>query len=123
MARSSSILIHLIRDVTVVNFNKPSILDMAEVQQIGEQLFELVDNQARKKIILDFSKVKSLSSSALGVLITLRHKADAIKGKVVVCSLRKELQRVFKISRFDKLFTFCDDEEQALATFGVTTAG
>ena len=117
------LLIHWIRDVTVVNFNDSSILDGAQVEQIGEQLYELVDHKDRKKLILDFSNVQLLSSSALGVLITLRTKAEQIKGRVVLCGLRKDLRKVFKITRLDKLFTFCDDEEKALATFGITTAG
>ena len=123
MPTSAQLLIHPIRDVTVVTFNQTSIIDTAQVERIGEQLYELVDNQARRRIILDFAKVSSLSSSALGILIKLQNKADRIDGKVVLCGLRKELRRVFKISKLEKLFTFCADEEKGLATFGVTTAG
>ena len=123
MASAARLLIHMIRDVTVVNFHDSSILDTVQVQQIGEELYDLVDSKARRKLILDFSKVQLLSSSALGVLITLRKKADQIKGQVVICGLRQDLRKIFKITNLERLFTFCDDEEQALNTFGVTTAG
>lgn len=123
MPSSARLLIHPIRDVTIVNFNDTSILDTVHVEQIGEDLYDLVDRKARRKLILDFSKVQLLSSSALGVLITLRKKAEQIKGQVIICGLRKDLKKVFKITKLEKLFTFCDDEEQALARFGITTAG
>ncbi len=123
MPAPARLLIHPIRDVTIVNFNDASILDAVQVEQIGEQLYELVDRKGRKKLVLDFSNVKLLSSSALGVLITLRKKADQIRGQVVLCGVRKDLRKVFKITRLNKMFTFCDDEEKALATFGITTAG
>jgi anti-sigma B factor antagonist len=111
------------RDVTVVNFADTSIMDTQQVQLLGQELYDLVDKQARRKIILDFDKIRFLSSSALSVLITLRKKADAIKARVVICSLRDELRKVFKITNLEKMFDFCDNEEQALAVFNVTTAG
>ena len=86
-------------------------------------MFELVTVRACKKIVLDFSKVKFLSSSALGIMIRLRKEAQAIKGKIVFCSLRKDLRQIFKITNLDKLFEFYDNEEQALNSFGVATAG
>src|SRR5437667_379484 len=123
MPNPTRLLIHPIRDVTVVNFNESSILDALQVQQIGEELYDLVDTKARRKIILDFANVKFLSSSALGVLITLRKKSAEIKGQVLICSLRPELRKVFKITNLEKLFEFYDTEERALTTFGVTTMG
>ncbi len=123
MPGSGRLFIHPVRDVTVVNLADASILDAQQVQQIGDELYDLVDKQARRKIIIDFSKVRFLSSSALGVLITLRKKADQIKGKVVFCSLREDLRKVFKITNLEKMFEFYDNEEKALGVFGVTTVG
>lgn len=123
MAASGKLLIHPIRDVVVVNFNDASILDAAQVQQIGEELYALIDQQARRKIVLDFEKVRFLSSSALGILITLRKKADQIKGRVVLCNLRDDLRKVFRITNLEKMFEFHDSEEKALGSFGVTTMG
>lgn len=123
MAGSGRLLIQSLRDVTVVNFCDASILDTQQVQQIGQELFDLVDKQARRRIILDFDKVRFLSSSALGILITLRKKADAIKAKIMICSLRDDLRKVFKITNLERMFEFHDNEEQALNAFGVTTAG
>jgi len=117
------LFIHPIRDITVVNFNESAILDTVQVQQIGEELYELVDGQARRKLILDFSNVKFLSSSALGVLITLRKKADEIKGQVLLCSLRPDLRKIFKITNLEKLFEFHETEEKALNALGVTSMG
>ena len=66
MAGSGRLLIHPLRDVTVVNFGDASILDSQHVQDIGEELFALVDKQARRKIVIDFAKVRFLSSSGAG---------------------------------------------------------
>lgn len=113
--------IQTIGDVTVVNFIEASILDAGSINSIGQQLYELVDTQDRKKLVLDFEKVRFLSSMALGVLINLRKKSAAIKGSVALCSLRPELFRVFKISKLDKLFKCYENEEKALNSFDVYT--
>jgi anti-anti-sigma factor len=123
MAGSGRLLIQSFRDVTVVNFNDASILDTVQVQQIGEELYGLVDARAIRKLILDFSNVKFLSSSALGVLITLRKKSDEIKGKVLLCSMKPDLRKIFKITNLEKLFDFYENEEKALGYFGVSTMG
>jgi anti-sigma B factor antagonist len=123
MPSSQRLLISTIKDVTIVTFQDISILDALQIDEIGEELYELVDKKDRRKLILDFSNVKFLSSSALGVLITLHKKSAQIKGQVVLCSLRADLKKVFEITRLDRMFTFRPTEEEALAVFGRSTAG
>ena len=55
-----------IGDITVVNFVDKKILDEQNIQVIGEQLFSLVDELGRRKILLNFKNVEFLSSAALG---------------------------------------------------------
>jgi anti-sigma B factor antagonist len=109
---AARLLIHPIRDVTIVNFQDASILDTAQIEGIGEELYDLIDNKGRKKLVLDFAKVQFLSSSALGVLLMLQKKATATKSQVVICSLRKDLMKVFELTKLSKLFTFAPDEEK-----------
>src|SRR5438874_194346 len=76
-----------IGDVTVVNFTDNKILDEQEIQIIGEQLFSLVDELGRRKLILNFSIVKYLSSAALGKFLTLNKKINAAGGRLVLCNI------------------------------------
>ena len=59
-----------IGDVTVVNFVDKKILDEQNIQVIGEQLFSLVDQEGRRKLLLNFGNVEYLSSAALGKLLS-----------------------------------------------------
>jgi anti-sigma B factor antagonist len=117
---TSDLLISEIRGVCVVTFGSVSILDAAAVETIGKRLYALVDEQARRKLVLDFSEVRFLTSQMLAVLITLHKKSQAIGGQVVLCGLRPELGKVFKVTRLDKLLSFAGNEEAALASFGVS---
>jgi len=117
----AQLLVQNIGGVVVVSFSSVAILDGPTIEAVARQLYTLVDDQAQRKILLDFSEVKFLSSSLLGVLIGLQKKAGAIKGRVVIAGLRPSLHRVFKITRLEKLFDFYEAEEPALNSFGVFT--
>lgn len=120
MARSG-LVVSQIQDVTIVSFNDSSILETSTVEAIAKELYVIVDEQARKKIILDFHMVKFLSSQMLGVLIALHKKSADISGKTIICGLKPELHKVFKITKLDKLLNFAPSEEQALNSFDVFT--
>ncbi len=104
-------------DVTVVSFVDKKILDEQNIQTIGEQLFDLVDNQGKKKILLNFGNVEFLSSAALGKLITMNKKMQQAGGKLIMCKIAKEIMEVFEITKLDKLFKIYKDEQSALQAF------
>lgn len=104
-------------DVTIAKFIDKKILDETNIQIIGNQLFGLVEEDGRQKIVLDFSNVEYLSSAALGKLITMEKKVKAAKGKLRLCSIRPDIYEVFAITKLNKLFKIYEDQEKALDGF------
>ena len=101
-------------DITVATFVDKKILDEGNIQIIGNQLFSLVEEDGREKIVLDFSNVEYLSSAALGKLITMDKKVKSAKGKLRLCSVRPDIYEVFAITKLNKLFDMRDTREQAV---------
>ncbi|MBY0522713.1 MAG: STAS domain-containing protein [Gemmataceae bacterium] len=106
-----------IGDVTVVNFTDRKILDEQNIQLIGEQLFSLVDEAGRKKVLLNFGNVEYLSSAALGKLITLNKKLQAAGGRLILCNIDPQIYEVFEITKLNKLFNIHKEEQAALQAF------
>ena len=104
-------------DVAVVAFNDKKILDEASIQELGSELFGLVELQQGKGILLDFANVEFLSSAALGKLITLDRKVKAAKGKLKMCNIRPEIFEVFQITKLNKVFDIRKDEADAIKAF------
>jgi anti-sigma B factor antagonist len=104
-------------DVTVVRFVDRKILDEGNIQEVGQELFHLVEEDQRKQLLLNFNTVDFLSSAALGKLITLDKKVKAQGGKLKLSNIRPEIYEVFAITRLNKLFDIKDDEAEALAAF------
>ncbi len=104
-------------DITVVNFIDKKILDEQNIQKIGEDLFSLVDELGRKKVLLNFGNVEYLSSAALGKFITLNKKVTGSGGKLVMCNINDDIFEVFEITKLNKLFDIQKDEQTALQSF------
>jgi anti-sigma B factor antagonist len=106
-----------IGDVTVVNFTDRKILDEQNIQIIGEQLFSLVDEMGRRKVLLNFGNVEYLSSAALAKFITLNKKLQQVEGRLILCNIDPQIREVFEITKLNKLFTIHDEEQAALQAF------
>ncbi len=106
-----------IGDVTVVRFRDPKIIEDLNIQELGGEMFRLVEEEDRRKLLLNFSTVDFLSSAALGKLITLDKKVKAHGGQLKLSNIRPEIFEVFQITKLTRLFDICDDEADALAAF------
>jgi len=107
-----------ISGVTVAHLLEKKILDEANIDALGQELFALVDKDGRKKIILDFTLVEYLSSAALGKLITMHKKTSTAGGKLALCSIQKDILDVFKITQLNKVLTLCTDLDDAISKIG-----
>ena len=104
-------------EVTVVRFKDRRILDASNIEELGIELFELIEQEDRKKLLLNFADVEFLSSAALNKLIILDKKIKSGGGKLKLTDLRPEIHEVFVITRLNQLFDIHDEEADALESF------
>ncbi len=106
-----------IGDVTVVKFLDREILDERTIQVIGEQLFSLVHELGRRKLLLNFGLVEKLSSAALGKIAALNKKAKALEGRLILCKINSTIYEAFKITNLHTTINIQKDEQAALQAF------
>ena len=104
-------------DVTVVRFRDKKIMQDSGIQEIGRELFDLVECDNRKKVLLDFSGVSFMSSGALGKLVTLYKKLHSNGSDLKLCEIRPEIIDVFSVTRLDRLFDIRANESDGLVAF------
>ena len=95
----------------------PSLRRAVLAQELGDELFGLVEMDNRKSLLLNFSRVEFLSSAALNKLILLDRSVKKHGGRLKLCSLRPEIQEVFVITRLNQMFDIYDEEADALRAF------
>jgi anti-sigma B factor antagonist len=117
MAQYRRLTMSDVGEVTVVRFVDRKILDELNIQELGQELFQLVEEDNKTRLLLNFQQVEFLSSAALGKLITLDKKVKAHGGKMKFSNIRPEIYEVFAITKLNKLFDIKDDESDALAAF------
>lgn len=104
-------------DATVVRFVDRKILDETNIQEIGQELFNLVDEEDVRNLVLEFGNVEYLSSAALGKLITLNKKVKGVDGQLKLCGIKPPIFEVFVITKLNKLFDIYETRDAALKSF------
>jgi anti-sigma B factor antagonist len=104
-----------IEKFTVVEFRTASLMDQIELEQIGQSLYRLVDEEDRRIIVLDFERVEYLSSQAIGIVLTMNKKLSALKNsKLILCGVGERLMQLIKITNLDRLLTIKPTQREAL---------
>ena len=111
-----------VNDVTVVRPVDTELIGHVVTQELGEELIRLVEqdksNRTRPiRILLDLSTVRILSSSMLNGLLKLNNAVWRQGGKLVLSSLRPEIQQIMTISHLGGLFHIKPGEAEGLAAF------
>src|SRR5262245_8812350 len=106
--------------VTVASLRDERIVSDHVIHELGEELRGLVAELGRRNIVLNFGRVKALSTAALSVLLFLKKRVEATQGQLRLCCVHPELKEVFHIHRARKsppLFQIFDEEQYALNSF------
>ena len=100
-------------DVSIVGFTVSNLTDDENIEQLGRELFNLVDQIGCRKLVLDMGGVRYLTSSVLGKLISLHRKAHRSDGRLIICNLGEGLATIMSTSRLNQYFNVADDVASA----------
>ena len=104
-----------IEKYTIVEFRTPSLMDPLLLEEISTAIYRLVDDEDRRRIILDFEQVEYLSSQALGILMALHKKLGKLPhSQLVLCSVGPTLMQLLKITALDKVLKIKPTQKEAL---------
>ncbi len=105
--------------ITVGTIQDANMFDAANVIHFGNTVLEYVKGKPGLRLLLDFEKVDYLSSAALTELLRINEALQKSNGSVRLCSLTKDIRKVFEITNLEKLFVIHgdDDAKSALKRF------
>lgn len=103
--------------ILFIQIDDARLLDEGRLQQLEQELDAAIDASSETRVVLDFSKVQFMSSSALGKLLKTQKKVTGYKAKMKLAGVSAEIQEVFKITRLDKVFDIEKDVESARKAF------
>ena len=119
MSDRKRMVVTKVGDLAVVRFTDRKIVDSANIEEMGDEMFTLGDKDKFKDVRLNFEGVEFMSSAALNKLILMDKRVKAVQGKLRLCNLRAEILEVFTITRLNRVFDIKKTEAEALKAFGV----
>ena len=109
--------VEYIEEATVATLTDENILQAEQVQSLESTFLPLVEQNGAIRLVIDFSNVRFLTSSLLGLLIRLNKKIYENQGRLRLCSIDPKILEIFKITRLDTVFEIYSDKRQALSDF------
>jgi anti-sigma B factor antagonist len=111
----SRLMVERVTGIHLVHIEESSILSEEEVQCVVDQITDLLVDEGATRMLLDFGKVKWMSSNMIARLIKIQRSIEAAGGALKLCCLPPEVRPIFKWCRVS--FAIYADEQAALDSF------
>ena len=102
-------------DVHFVTINRDQLTDEDNLEQLGQDFNLLIEKHEITKFILLLSRVRYMTSSAIGKLITLHRKINRSNGTLILCELTPDVAATLDTAKLLTYFTNCSDRAAAMA--------
>ncbi len=108
------IAVEYIENATVATLTDEKILEQGDIQLLEASVMPLIEVGDGINLVLDFSNVKFLTSSVLGLLIRISKKVYESGGRLRLCGINTKILEIFKITRLDRVFEIHEDRYAAV---------
>lgn len=106
-----------VRGVTIVRVENRQLMGADVIEELSSQLYKLVDEQGKRKFVLNCRAVEYVSNSVLGQLLVWDQKIRQYGGSMRICNLRRQVMDQIKVRKLLAQFDICIDEETAMRDF------
>ena len=84
------------------------------VEELGQSLFQLIDQYGYRQVALDLTQTSFVTSAVLGKLITLHRRLHRADGRLVLCGLQQPVETVMRRSNLLSYFQVVDSRDDAI---------
>ena len=88
-------------------------LDQAVTEKLKIRISEVMDKYNIKYLIFNFENLYFMDSSGIGFIIGRYTDLKRKKGKIVICSMNRLIERIFSLSGLKKICYVASSEEDA----------
>jgi len=89
-------------------------VDLYSSPQVRKKILALMKKKT-ENLLVDLDGVSYMDSSGVATLVEALQLMKKRRGKLKLFNLRPAIRDVFELSRLDKVFDICEDENQAMA--------
>jgi len=100
--------------VTVVDLREKA-LDASNSEQFKKSMAETL--QSHDKVVIDLTRVEFVDSSGCGALLSCLRQLGDRGGELKLCSVQKNVERLFELVRMNRIIDIYPSKEDALKGF------
>ena len=104
-------------DVYVVSVDRDQLKDDDNLEQFSQDFNLLIEKHEITKIVLRLSRVRYMTSMAIGKIISLHRKLQRTDGTLVLCELAPDVASTLEAAKLLTYFTTSSDLTAALTKF------
>jgi len=101
-------------DTALLTVLLPRMSEEENLEQLDEDWYDLIEKQYCRKMVLDLSNVRYMTSAAIGRMIGLHRELIRQEGQLVLCSLQREVIQTLETSRLITYFKVAPNSESAV---------
>lgn len=102
-------------ETLVVRLDNPERFNDFRSDDYRESLFQSVLSKDEPLVALDLSPVDYLSSTGIAILIGLKRRVEAKRGKLVLCRIQPLIHDLLRGMKLHTYFSIVEGEQEALA--------
>jgi anti-anti-sigma factor len=109
-----------VKDIVLVEIVSKDLQGPTAARELGAELSLVSAQEWAKRLVLNFSAIKYLSSTGFAAIFKLVKEFTAVGGQVAVSNLEPGLRLGAEIVGLDKVVPIYDSEAAAIASFDKT---
>lgn len=94
-------------------------LDQGSVEDFRVKVIELIDKYHIKYLVLNFHNLSFMDSSGIGFIIGRYNQLKQLNGKIILCDMNDQIERIVYLSGLNKICLIMDNEEKVNEYLGV----
>ena len=97
-------------DVVLVTFEEGTILEDRQIRKLERALMPIIPTNPDKRLVLNFAKVRYVSSALLGLLVKIHKRVIEAGGHLQLCNLDGKVRRFFEMTQLVRVFDIVGGE-------------
>ena len=89
-------------------------LDQDTIGQVKGKIIEIIDKYNIKNVVFNLNEVEFMDSTGIGMIIGRYNQIKKKGGKIILCSLNKQIQKIVMLSGLSRICEIKNSEEESL---------
>ena len=88
-------------------------MDQESVGNLKDKLIQIIKEKKVKNIVINLKELTFLDSTGIGIIIGRYNQLKLRGGKVILCSINKNIERIILLSGLPRICIIKENEEEA----------